>query len=149
MDKMRMAGFVTLVIALISLLGIPQGYAKNIAPPGAPSFPFAPIGSVTNPSGTCTNLGLAHGFGTVSVARHGYVIYLHNVDPHTSFSVSVGYLQNGVCDGTWQSVGPINTNSSGAGTLQLTLSLTSGHKYVFEFKDSAGTLIYASSSLTI
>ena len=143
-----MAGIVALAVILASLLGVQLGYAKTIAPPGGVRG-WALIGAVSDPSGGCVDLGLSGGYGAVMTLPNGvFGVYLQHANPSSTYSVSVGYVQaNGGCNGTWQSVGSVNTNSVGDGTLAQRLSLPSGHSYIFEFKDNAGNIVYATDAL--
>ncbi|MGD0424110.1 MAG: hypothetical protein ABSA92_11720 [Candidatus Bathyarchaeia archaeon] len=54
-------------------------------------------------------------------------------------------MTQGACDGSWQSVGSVNTDQAGNGQLVQKLNLQSGQIYVFEFKDTQGKLVYATS----
>jgi hypothetical protein len=145
-----MAGIVALAVILASLLGVQLSYAKTIAPPGG-VHTWVLIEAVSNPSGGCTNLGLSGGYGGVTLLPNNVIgVSLQHANPSSTYTVSVGYVQtNGGCDGTWQSVGSVNTNSAGYGTLTQKLKLPSGHSYIFEFNDSSGATVYATDALRL
>jgi hypothetical protein len=151
LNKEKIAGIVALILVLISLLGVQQGYARGRGPLGRPVTAWVLVGSVSNPSGGCLNLGLNGVYGTVSILPSKSIqIFLQHANPNSALTVSVGYVQtNGGCDGTWQSVSSLNTNSTGFGTLAQSLSLPSGHTYIFEFEDSAGNIVYATDFLSL
>ena len=141
-----MAGIVALAVLLVSLVGIQQGYANNNLP--APIS--GPIESVSDPSGGCLNLGLNGAYGTVTISLSRVSILLQDANPSSTYTVSIGYVQTGGgCDGTWQSVGSVNTDSVGSGTLAQWFRPESGYNYIFEFKDSAGSVVYATDPLAL
>jgi hypothetical protein len=150
LNREKMAGIVALAVILASLLGVQLGYAKTIAPPGG-VHTWTLIEAVSNPSGGCVNLGLSGGYGAVTMLPNNVIeISLQHANPGSTYTVSVGYVQgNGGCDGTWQSVGSVNTDSAGFGTLAQKLSLPSGHSYIFEFRDSSGAAVYATDALRL
>ena len=150
MNKERMAGIVALAVILASLLGVQLGYAKTIAPPGG-VHKWALIEAVSNPSGGCVNLGLSGGYGAVTILPNNVIeISLQHANPSSTYTVSVGYVQaNGGCDGTWQSVGSLNTDSLGGGTFAQEFYLPIGYSYIFEFKNSAGSIVYATDPLAL
>lgn len=147
-----MAGIVALAVILASLMGVQLGYAKTIGRPISPVLhAWTLIESVSNPSGGCVNLGLGGGYGAVTILPNNVIeISLQHANPSSTYTVSVGYVQsNGGCDGTWRSVGSVNTDSAGFGTLAQELSLPSGHSYIFEFNDSSGAAVYATDVLRL
>lgn len=149
LNKGKIAGIVALAMLLVSLVGVQQGYAREGAPVLAPHVSQAVIESVSNPSGGCLNLGLDGSYGTVEISPYGLLIYLQHASPSSTYTVSYAYAQTGgACDGTWHSVGSVSTDGLGSGTLGQGLSLASG-SYMFEFKDSAGTTVYATDALTL
>jgi hypothetical protein len=150
MNKERIVGIVALAVILASLLGVQLGYAKTVASPGGVHV-WALVQSASNPSGGCVDLGLSGGYGAVTILPgKGVWISLQHANPSSTYTVSVGYLQaNGGCDGTWRSLGSVNTDSAGDGTLAQRLTLPSGHSYVFEFKDSTGNVVYATDALRL
>ena len=150
MNKEKMVGIVALAMLLVSLVGIQQGYAKGRGPLGRPVTAWVLVGSVSNPSGGCLNLGLNGAYGTVSILpKTGIQISLQHANPSSTYTVSVGYVEPGAGCGAWQSVGSVKTDSVGGGTLAQAFSLPSGFSYVFEFKDSAGSIVYATDPLAL
>ena len=77
-----MAGIVALAMLLVSLVGIQQGYAVRSEIPSRPISGV--IGSVSNPSGECLNLGLKSWYGTVTIsAVYGYFYSMRIRIAHT------------------------------------------------------------------
>ena len=147
MRRERMFGLLALAIVMISALGVPQGYAKGSSASPVKSVIQA-IRSVSNPSAGCGNLELTELFGEVEMASNGrLIVVLENAHSSSSYAVSVD--AQGTCDGSWQSVGSINTDQAGNGQLVQNLKLNSGHSYVFEFTDAQGNLVYATPYLTL
>jgi hypothetical protein len=151
LKKEKLAGILGLVVIVVSMLGVQQGYARTGAPPGQGSHTWVLVAGVSNPSGSCLNLNLSGGHGTVTILPNSRVgIFLQNASPDSTYTVSVGYVQaNGGCDGTWKTVGSLKTDSAGYGTLTAHLNLASGHNYVFEFHDNAGNVAYATDTLSL
>jgi hypothetical protein len=143
-------------LILVTSLGfpVPQGYAEHtILSHHSTAWVFLPLFAVQSSSASCTNLGLNDhlGHGSVGISQGRIQISLQNSNPNSAYSVSVGYKNsNGGCDGTWQSLGQINTNQAGDGTLTKTLTLPSGHQYIFELStSSAGNAEYATTFVSL
>jgi hypothetical protein len=147
LNKEKMVGIVALAMLLVSLVGIQQGYARQTELPPRPVS--ALIESVSNPSGGCLNLGLNGGYGTVTISLDHVWIYLQHANPSSTYTISVGYMQTGVGCGAWQSVGSLNTDSLGGGTFAQEFYLPIGYSYIFEFKNSAGSIVYATDPLAL
>ena len=143
MRKERMFRLLVLAIVAVSILSLPQAYAK--APGKTNTAVHYVISSTSNPSGNCGDFGLAGNYGEV-IVRSGVVgVLLLNTHPSSTYTVSVDKLTQGVCDGSWQSVGSISTDQAGNGQLLQKLNLQYGQRYVFEFKDAQGKLVYATT----
>lgn len=148
MKEERTLGMIALVIVLVSLLSLAQGYANGPNPIITGSTKEA-IRSVSNPSGNCINLGLTNYHGSVVISHKHLYVYLYNANPNSAYNVLVGYMSSkNACDGTWQSLGSINTNNAGSGQLIQSFSL-SGHQYVFELRDGQGSAVYATPFISL
>lgn len=148
MRRERMFRLLVLAIVVMSILSLPQAYAKG--PPYAKgTYQNTPVmymvSSVSNPSAGCGHLGLTGTYGDVAVGNGRVVVELGNAHSNSTYTVSVDQFTQGACDGSWQSVGSVTTNQAGNGLLVQKLNLQSGHSYVFEFKDAQGNLVYATS----
>jgi len=148
LNKEKITGIVALVMLLVSLLGMQQGYAVRSNNPSSPVSGL--IESVSNPSGECLNLGLKGWYGTVTISLSRLWIYLRNANPNSTYIIWVGYVQTGGgCAGTWEPVGSVNTNGAGEGTSMQWFNPPSAYSYcVFEFKES-GNLVYATYALAL
>ena len=73
------------------------------------------------------------------------VVELQDAHPTTTYTVTVDKFTQGACDGSWQSVGSINTDQTGNGLLAQKLKLQTGQSYVFRFIDAQGNLVYATT----
>lgn len=150
MKKGKLARIVALAMLLVYLVGIQQGYAMQHDKLTPPSSVSALIESVSNPSGGCLNLGLNGWYGTVTVSLSQVWILLQHVNPSSTYTVFVAYIQTGAgCGRTLQLVGSVKTDTVGDGVLVQGFSLPSGQSYVFEFQNSAGTIAYATDPLTL
>ena len=140
---------IALAIFLVSVAGIPEGYGRDKGyVPGVQVWPSRVLGSASNPTGDCTNLGLTGSYGVVGITRSGISVSLRGATPSNEYQVLVGHEEStGSCDGTWQSVGAITTDSLGNGNLSPVVSLPSGRQYVFELKDESGNVAFATSPL--
>ena len=151
MRKEQIFGAAALVIVMVSLMAMPPGYARQRGGQlggHAIGANNRIIQAVSNPSGSCVNLGLGNGHGVVIYTLGRVVVSLQSANPSSTYSVSVGYVRSGgACDGTWQSIGSLSTDAAGNGNLTEPFHLSSGHKYVFELTDGAGTVVYASPIL--
>ena len=143
MRKERMFSLVVLAIVAVSIMSLPQAYAK--APGKANTAVNYRVSSTSNPSGNCGNFGLTGNYGDVRVRTGTVSVLLWNAHPSSTYTVSVDKLTQGACDGSWQSVGSISTDQAGNGQMLQKLSLQYGQWYVFEFKDAQGKLVYATS----
>jgi hypothetical protein len=144
MRKERMFGLLVLAIVAVSILSLPQAYAKASGPKTKKGAMYL-ISSVSNPSGGCGNFGLTGSYGNVMVGNGAVTILLQDAHPSSKYIVSVDQFSQGACDGSWQSVGSVSTNQVGSGQLVQQLNLQPGQIYVFEFKDAQGGLVYATS----
>ena len=112
-------------------------------------YSYATVGTVSSPTASCGNLGVNGFYGDVLVTHGKLMIGLTFVKPSSTYSVAVSKINDyGVCDGTWKSLGSINTDGAGKGELVQKDGLSSG-SYVFEFTDSAGNLAYATPSISL
>jgi len=148
MRKERMFNLVILAIVFVSIMSLPQAYAstrKNLPGPQIkpPTVATELISSVSNPSGSCGSFGLTGTYGNVMFGNGHVVVVLQNANPSNTYTVSVDRFTQGACDGSWQSVGSISTDQKGNGLLVQQLNLQLGHDYVFEFRDTQGSLVYA------
>lgn len=156
MRKQRMFAMAFLLLVLVSVLSLPQGFAKGVAAkqvkpsaPGPQQYSYATVGTVSSPTASCGNLGVKGFYGDVLVTHGKLMIGLTFVNPSSTYSVAVSKNNDyGVCDGTWKSLGSINTDGAGKGELVRKDGLSSG-SYVFEFTDSAGNLAYATPSISL
>jgi hypothetical protein len=150
--KQTIFALACLSLVLVSVLSLPQGFARAVKDhsPNPPQYSYVTVGAVSSSTGGCTNLELSGFFGDVLVTRGELMMGLIFANPSSStFTVSVAQIKaNGACDGTWKSLGSINTDQAGRGELIQKDGLTSG-SYVFEFRDSAGNLAYATSSVSL
>jgi len=151
MRKETVLGMIALAIFLVSIAGIPEGYARDKGyVPGVQYWPTRVLGAPSNPTGDCTNLGLTGGYGVVGITRSGISVSLRGATPNKEYQILVGYEHStGTCDGTWQPVGAFNTDSLGNGNLSPVVSLPSGRQYVFELKDENGNVAFATSPLEL
>ena len=148
MRKARMFPMIFLIMVLVAVLTLPQGFAKNFA--NGPTWVNVPILGVSNPSGSCGDLGLRGYVGNVGMAGGRLHITLVKASPNNAYSISVGYVSsNGVCDGTWKSFGSIKTDQSGNGLLVPSTSLPSNHQDVLEFTDGSGNVAFATPLLNM
>jgi hypothetical protein len=151
MRKQRMFAMAFLLLVLVSVLSLPQGFAKFVKDhsPTPQQYSYATVGTVSAPTGSCGNLGLSGFYGDVLVMRGKLTIGLIFVNPSSTYSVAVSKDNAfGVCDGTWKSLGSVNTDGTGRGELAQKDGLSSG-SYVFEFTDSAGNLVYATPAISL
>jgi len=156
MRKRTIFALACLSLVLVSVLSLPQGFAKitSVRPSSHNSTQYTDwtVGAVSSSTAGCTNLGLKGFYGDVLVTSGKLIIVLEFVNPSSTYSVSVAQVSqvkgDGACDGTWNSLGTINTGQGGVGGLTQKDKLASGW-YVFEFKDSAGTLAYATSTVSL
>jgi len=134
---------------LISTVAVQQGFAKK------PEFPQPPvsglIGSVSNPSGDCVNLGLKGWYGTVTISFSRLWVFLQHANMNSTYIIYVGYVMpGGSCNGTWRPVGSVNTDAAGEGSSMQWFTPSSGYSYcVFKFEDSLGNVVFATNSLAI
>jgi hypothetical protein len=155
MRKKTMFAIAFLLLVLIPVLSLPQGFAKPTAQyqvkpsaPSAPQYTYARIGLVSSPTGSCGNLGVSGFYGDVLVTHGKLKIGLMFVNPSSTYSVAIAKVNSyGVCDGTWTSLGSINTDQVGHG--ELTQKDGFSGSYVFEFTNSAGNLVYATPSISL
>jgi len=148
LKKGRIIGILTLVVLLASLLSVQRGYGVKSEFP-SPTISGL-IESVSNPSGECLNLGLKGWYGTVTITLSRLWIYLRNAKPNSTYIIWVGYVQTGgLCKGTWLPVGSVSTDETGEGISVQWFYPSGSYSYcVFEFKDSAGNLVYATHVLS-
>ena len=147
MRKERMLSFVMLAVALVTVLSLPQAYAKTNypGPQIGPPQTMALISSVTNPAGGCGYLGLSGIYGYVEYGNGKLTVGLQNAHPSSTYTVTVAKYSQGSCDGSWQSIGSLSTDHAGNGLLAQKSTLQYGQNYVFEFKDAQGNLVYAAT----
>lgn len=156
MRNRRMFGMIAFTIILLSMLSLPQGFAKMSS--GSPvNRPYnrAVIESVSDPSGGCVDVSFLPNtftytdyYGLVTITSVYQTVRLQNAHPNSVYSVSIGYLNGNGCDGTWQSLGSISTDQAGNGYVVQHLNLKS-HQYQVQFKDSNGNVVYATSILSL
>lgn len=156
MRKESMFGMIAFTIMLLSVLGLPQGFAANNAPKPYHAYNYAPIQSVSNPSASCVELTSLYdalnntgNYGLVTITSKSQFVRAQNTNPNSVYSASIGYLNSkSVCDGTWKSLGSITTDQAGNGFLVQNLSLKS-NMYEVELRDSAGNLVYATGFMSL
>jgi hypothetical protein len=156
--KQKTFAILALAIVLIAAFSLPDGFAKNGAqslPASSNSYIRTSLQGVSDPSGSCSKLGLNGKYGTVTLAHGEVVLSVQNADPPASiisqtFSVWVGYRANGgTCDGNWHSIGSVTVAQSGNGEFSSTLSgLVSSLQYVIELRDAAGNPVYATGMIS-
>ena len=145
MRKERMFRILVLAIVTVSILSLPQAYARGGGHYGARITSMYVISSVSNPSASCGSFGLTGEYGNVMVWNGNVIVDLQSAHPSSTYTVSVDKFTQGSCDGSWQSVGSINTDQAGNGLLTQKLNLQSGHGYVFRLVDAQGNLAYATA----
>lgn len=157
MRKQRMFAMAFLLLVLVSVLSLPQGFASKAVAgkqtkPSAYSpqqYTYVTVGAVSSPTASCGSLGVNGFYGNVLVTHGKLMIGLTFVNPSSTYSVAVSKSNAfGVCDGTWNSLGSVNTDGTGRGELVQKDGLSSG-SYVFEFTDSAGNLAYATPAVSL
>lgn len=142
MRKERMFTILVLMLGLVSVITLPQGFAKNFV--NGPTVVNVPILGVSNPSGACGSLGLKGYVGNIAMAGGKLHINLVKAGPNSAYNIQVGYVSSaGVCDGTWKPFGSINTDQSGTGLLTHSSNLPSNHQDVLEFTDGSGNVVFA------
>jgi len=156
MRKETMFATAFLLLVLVSVLSLPQGFAKGVAGKmvkpssySAQQYTYATVGTVSSPTASCGSLGVKGFYGDVLVTHGKLFIGLIFVNPSSAYSVTVSKVNAyGVCDGTSKSLGSINTDGAGQGELVQKDKLSSG-SYVFEFTDGAGNIVYATPSVSL
>jgi hypothetical protein len=149
--KHRMFGIIALVVVVVSALSLPQALAAPKAGRISPQLPTRyTIRGVSNPSGSCSSLGLKGFNGDLVVENGQLFIGLVNANAGNTYSVKIGHkASNGGCDGTWKQLGSVHVDFMGEGALTVTQKLSSGTQYILEFSDGSGTPMYATPFISI
>ena len=147
LNELKTAGIVVLTM-LLALIAIQQAYAVRFELPPPPVSSL--IESVSNSSGDCLNLGLKGYYGTITISLSRLWVFMQNAKPNSTYIVWVGYVQTGgSCVGNWKPVGSVSTNGVGEGSSAQWFTPPSTYSYfVFEFKNSSGTIVYGTHALS-